>query len=87
MKWFAEISDWRQPAVIVPMARCGVLALCLATSYFSADRPSTASVVALIIIAIIASALPQREANTRYPRANQRSVAARRAAWSLVARA
>ncbi len=39
------------------------------------------------VIAIIASALPQREANTRYPRANQRSVAARPAAWSLVARA
>ena len=64
MKWFAEISDWRQPVVIVPMARCGVLALCLATSYFSADRPSTASVVALIIIAIIAS-VPLRQRKAR----------------------
>jgi len=39
------------------------------------------------VIALIASALPQREANSRYPRANQRSTAARPAAWSLVARA
>jgi hypothetical protein len=39
------------------------------------------------VIALIASALPQREANSRYPRANQRSAAARPAAWSLVARA
>jgi len=39
------------------------------------------------VIAIVASALPQREAQTRYPRAHQRSAATRPTAWSLVARA
>jgi len=55
MEWLKDLGDWRQPAVIVPLGRFGVLALCLLSGALSTHRPAAEPVLALLIIAILAS--------------------------------
>ena len=50
-----RLTDWRQPAVIVPLGRFGVLALCLVAGLLTLQRPAAESVLALLVIAILAS--------------------------------
>jgi signal transduction histidine kinase len=65
MEWFTRVLDWRQPAVIVPVARFGVVIIGLLALVFADDRPSNASIVALAAVAILAS-VPVKSAAGRW---------------------
>ena len=65
MERLTRVANWRQPNVVVAVARFGVLSICFVVSAFSADGTSVTSSLALVAVALLAS-IPLKSVSGRW---------------------